>query len=276
MSSGALQPAPVRRVRRTVEVMAFVFLWMATGLALHLSAVPYLLVGVPLTLVFQWGIGKKAVAALWLRDKPRFGLSKRGWVLACLVAAFPCYSLLTDIRAGTTGSDLAMGIVAVLGAIPAAYCACNFRRQTFWPLVCCLVIAGGMGVLVLMVSGIHFGFSHDTLSHRLLTGARGFLMNFPLVFVVEEVSFRGALDTHIHPPGETGGSWTAILVSSLWGLWHVPLAIGSAPLASLILPHVIAHCLIGIPLSIYWRRSGNLVVPGAAHAIVDALRNMLQ
>ncbi|MGZ7090315.1 MAG: CPBP family intramembrane glutamic endopeptidase [Candidatus Angelobacter sp.] len=101
-------------------------------------------------------------------------------------------------------------------------------------------------------------------------------MNFPLVFVVEEVSFRGALDTHIQHPGERGGIWSAILVSSLWGLWHVPLAMGSAPLASLLMPHVVAHCLIGVPLSIYWRQSGNLVVPGAAHASVDALRNMLQ
>jgi hypothetical protein len=276
MPSDALQPAPVRRVRRTVEVLAFAFLWIAIGLALHLTAVPYLLVGVPITLVFQWGIRKEPVVALWLRDETRFGLSKRGWALACLVAAFPCYSLLTDIRAGTNAPDLALGVAAVLGAIPAAYCVCNFRRKTFWPLVCCVVVTAGMGVLVLMAGSVHFGFAHHTLSHRVATGIRGFLMNFPLVFVVEEVSFRGALDTHIQHPGERGGAWTAILVSSLWGLWHVPLAMGSAPLASLLMPHIVAHCLIGIPLSIYWRQSGNLVVPGAAHAIVDALRNMLQ
>lgn|SRR5271157_956314 len=276
MPSAALQAAPVRRVRRTIEVLVFAFLWIAIGLALHLTAIPYLLVGVPLTFAFQWGIRKEPIVALWSRNEARFKLSKRGWLLAGLVAAFPCYSLLMDIRAGIAVSDLAMGIAAVLGAIPAAYCVCNFHREMFWPLVCCLVVAGGMGVLVLVAGGIHFGLSHDTFCHRLVTGGIGFLMNFPLMFVVEEVSFRGALDSHIHHLGESGGVWTAILVSSLWGLWHVPLAIGSAPLAGLIMPHVVVHCLIGVPLSIYWRRSGNLVVPGAAHALVDALRNMLQ
>ena len=276
MPNADLEPDLGDWVRRIIEVLAFTLLWMTIGLVLHLTAISYLLVGVPLTLAFQWGIRKEPLTALWVRDNLRLRLSKRGWFLSCLVAAFPSYSLVIDIRAGTTTVDLAMGIAAVLGAIPAAYCVCNFHRRTFWPFVWCLVIAGGLGILVLVVSGIHFGISHATLGHRLITGVKGMLMNFPLVFVVEEVALRGALDSHIHRPGEAGGAWTAILISSLWGLWHVPLAIGSAPLMNLVLPLVIVHCLIGVPLSIYWRRSGNLVVPGAAHAFLDAARNMLQ
>ena len=31
----------------------------------------------------------------------------------------------------------------------------------------------------------------------------------------------------------------------------------------------------GVPFSIYWRRSGNLLVPGVPHALIDAVRNAL-
>jgi membrane protease YdiL (CAAX protease family) len=35
------------------------------------------------------------------------------------------------------------------------------------------------------------------------------------------------------------------------------------------------HCAVGVPLSFCWRRSGNLFVTGATHALVDAVRNAL-
>ena len=115
MASAVLQLAPVRRVRRTIEVTVFVFIWMAIGLAFHLDAVPYLLVGIPLTVAFQWGIRRELLAALWLRNNAHFELGKRGWMLACLVAAFPCYSFLMDIRDGATAPDRLMGAAAILG-----------------------------------------------------------------------------------------------------------------------------------------------------------------
>jgi membrane protease YdiL (CAAX protease family) len=31
--------------------------------------------------------------------------------------------------------------------------------------------------------------------------------------------------------------------------------------------------MVGIPLSLFWRRSGNLFVPAAVHALIDAVRN---
>jgi membrane protease YdiL (CAAX protease family) len=33
------------------------------------------------------------------------------------------------------------------------------------------------------------------------------------------------------------------------------------------------HTLVGVPLSFYWRRSGNLLVPGVSHAMLDAIRD---
>jgi membrane protease YdiL (CAAX protease family) len=38
---------------------------------------------------------------------------------------------------------------------------------------------------------------------------------------------------------------------------------------------VVWHCLVGVPLSFAWRRSGNLAGPALAHAGLDAVRNAL-
>jgi hypothetical protein len=35
------------------------------------------------------------------------------------------------------------------------------------------------------------------------------------------------------------------------------------------------HSLVGVSLSLFWRRSGNLAVPAFAHAWVDAVRDCL-
>ena len=99
------------------------------------------------------------------------------------------------------------------------------------------------------------------------------LLYVPVVFVLEEVAFRGAFDAHVYHPGEGRGSLTAVVVSALWGLWHLPLLLGRRPLWMLIPGLVAVHCVIGLPLSIAWRRSGNLFVPGVTHALVDAIRD---
>jgi membrane protease YdiL (CAAX protease family) len=101
------------------------------------------------------------------------------------------------------------------------------------------------------------------------------LLYVPLVFVQEEVTFRGAFDSHVQHPGDGRGGLTAVVVSALWGLWHIPLLLGQKPLLLLVPGLLAVHIVIGLPLSIAWRRSGNLFVPGVTHALVDAVRNAL-
>ncbi len=43
------------------------------------------------------------------------------------------------------------------------------------------------------------------------------LLYFPATFLLEEVSFRGALDAHAHHDGERRGLLS--IISMLWGLW---------------------------------------------------------
>ena len=63
-------------------------------------------------------------------------------------------------------------------------------------------------------------------------------------------------------------------MSVLWALWHYPVV----PHASVI--QVVATLLVlqvatGPFLSLFWRRSGNLMAPGFVHATVDLVRNAL-
>jgi len=58
----------------------------------------------------------------------------------------------------------------------------------------------------------------------------------------------------------------------MWGWWHLPITPGPA-LGAGIIAFPITHAMLGIPFSLFWRRSGNLLVPAAVHALIDAVRN---
>jgi membrane protease YdiL (CAAX protease family) len=98
----------------------------------------------------------------------------------------------------------------------------------------------------------------------------------PVGFVVEEVFFRGALDTYLHR-GEAGTGWlSARGVSALWGVWHLPgQAISSENLLSTVVGTMLPQILVGVPLSFWWRKSSNLVVTTTTHALLEAARNGL-
>ena len=104
-----------------------------------------------------------------------------------------------------------------------------------------------------------------------------FLQYVPVVFLLEEVWFRGVLDSHLHRPRAPHGAISAIYVSALWGLWHLPLSETHGPqeLLATTISLLAVHISIGVLLSWAWRRSGNLLVPGIAHALIDAVRNAI-
>jgi membrane protease YdiL (CAAX protease family) len=96
---------------------------------------------------------------------------------------------------------------------------------------------------------------------------------FPATFLLEEVAFRGALDAHVHHDGDRWGWRSAIFVSALWGLWHLPVSSSGLPLPLQVVQLVGVHVVLGVPLSFAWRRSHNLAGPALAHAVNDAVRN---
>jgi membrane protease YdiL (CAAX protease family) len=163
-------------------------------------------------------------------------------------------------------------LAAIAGAWAAAYAARDFRAQTFRELVLCLATAGVAGTAIMAL-----GENLQLTWPKVIVGLAAFLEYVPAMFVLEEVWFRGVLDSHLHRPGEPCGLWSAVFVSALWGRWHYPIVGGplrlrdSLPVVGQLL---LIHVPIGTLLSWSWRRNGNLLVPGIAHALIDAARNV--
>jgi membrane protease YdiL (CAAX protease family) len=95
---------------------------------------------------------------------------------------------------------------------------------------------------------------------------------YPATFLLEEVAFRGAIDAHVHHDGDSRPWQSAVFVSALWGLWHLPVSSG-LPLPLMVIELVVVHVAIGVGLSLSWRRTRNLGGPALAHAVIDAVRN---
>jgi hypothetical protein len=273
MDDSSVTPARDARRRRLLEGTAFVVVWMALGYAFPGNDLVYLLVGVPLTIGFQLLVRQRPLRELWVRDSTRFTLDRRGLVLASLLVVAPVYYGAQALP-GANGWLIGWYAAAIIGAAGAAFAlrattAAAMLRAAMVPMA---VGAGGMAAVL---GGIHL--ATGTPVHVLAVlgiVAKYLLLYFPLTFLIEEVAFRGALDAHVHHAGE-GRPWrSALFVSALWGLWHLPIS-GGLPLPLLVLELLAVHCLIGVPLSFAWRRTRNLAGPAFAHSAIDAVRNAL-
>jgi membrane protease YdiL (CAAX protease family) len=275
---------------------------MAAGLLLDMSAQAYLLFGIPLTAGFQLFVRKRPIKDLWVRGGP--GLSLRSVslklaILAILLAILPLVQLVQLVVSGVSGQGLGTILyllAAIVGAGAVAYALGQFRRETWRYLGLCLATAGLLGILLVAIPHILAGWSNAStaqptgarLGPATLVGIEYLLLYIPVMFMMEEVAFRGAIDSHVRHPGEShgvesstvSGIVSAIVVSVLWGLWHLPII----PLPPQ-LPHasVFEHIVlvgylewaVGPFLSLFWRRSGNLMVTGFAHTTIDSFRNAL-
>jgi len=277
--------------RRYLVVLAVVAGWIGTGIAFRLSSSAYQLLGVPLLLAFQLGIARRPIAELWFKAPSRAPLPWWGWLVAAAFAATPCFYLL-HIGWGTR----AWMLCAMAGAVPLAYSVARLSRSTVRPLLLCFATAGALSVVIMVGNAWlnHHGAAASPappLSRSpWVVGARSLFLYFPSMFVMEEVFFRGGLDSYLDQPG-MGHPWlSATFISILWGLWHLPSVLERIPL----LPHAVANPVVvftillggllglplmymvsGIPFSLCWRRSGLLFVPALVHAFIDAVRNGL-
>lgn len=266
------------RSRRVLEGVGFVAAWVGLGYLLPVSAEAYLLMGIPLTVAFQVLVRRRPVRELLVRDGGagsvrRSGPSRRDVAVTALLVLAP---LSWGLRAAG-GRDLwVIGwyTAAVVGSAAAAFA---LRSTSVRAMLRSAALPTAVGVVgnVLVVGGVELatGTSFDLVT-MLGSVLKWLAIYFPATFVIEEVAFRGALDAHVHRPGE-GRAWgSALFVSALWGLWHLPVADGM-PFPFLVLSLVAWHCLVGVPLSFAWRRSGNLSGPAFAHSAIDAVRNGL-
>jgi membrane protease YdiL (CAAX protease family) len=262
--------------RRYAECVLYIASWAGLGWLLRVQGEIYLVMGVPITFAFQRFVRRQRLRAMWVISAPPFRLDGKGKVIAIGLAAIPFVSAVMAATARHWAS-CAWSVCATGGAIPAAYAIRHFRRTLIWPLLACLSINSVIdGLTWTALSVWHVGkiaSGPESIGDRIAIGIIMLLTYIPVVFVMEEVSFRGVLDAHLHRPGEGRGWGSAFFVSALWGLWHLPIAgdISLEKIGVLLL----VHCPFGVVLSLYWRRTGTLVIPGASHAFSDALRDAL-
>lgn len=270
------RPSALRRARPFAEATLFVALWMALAPVVSRDVNLYLLLGVPLTGAFQLLVRRRPLRELWVRDAPPFRLDAGGWAIAAALTVLPGIRLVQFVVARewvAAGWTLA----AVLGAIAGAYALRRFRRRDARLWLHWVATATVAGVLVLaasLVPAVVASGPPQPLA-MLLAGLESAILYVPVQFLLEEVTFRGALDTHVDWPGARRPWVSALVVSALWGLWHVPITPAGVPLAVAVGSALLVHCAVGVPLSLGWRRTGNLFVPVLAHALIDGVRNGL-
>src|SRR6516162_6305515 len=246
--------------RKYIEVLIFVVVWMAAGWIFHLDANGYLLLGVPLVVLFQLFIGRRPLRNLWVRDATSFRLGWIGVVLAALLILVPGYDLFFVALPKKSWVVASWFLCAMAGAVFAAFALSRQRasaaRQGLPSFIAALLI--GIATTATIAISTHHSIGFPLL--KLVFMVKQFLLYFTVCFAVEEVVCRGALDSHVYRPrsdGQASGSpWlSAIFVSALWGIWHLPTApVSSAPaFAAAIALVLIVHTLVGVPLSFCWR-----------------------
>jgi Type II CAAX prenyl endopeptidase Rce1-like len=266
----------MNQVLRLCVASAVVGIWMALGWLLHLDANSYLLVGVPLLVLFQLFVARRPLTELWLKKTGPEFFSWRGLLAAIPFLLFPAWDLATSWKIAALPIRLWL-IAAIVGAIPLGATLVRARLQTWNSLLYCLLTAGilGSALMVLTSMAIHHG--HHPPRNAWQIGARSFLLYLPVCFVIEEVFFRGGIDSYVQRDGDRFGWLTAIAVSCLWGWWHMPIfpAKSAIEIVGLAISCPLITCVTGIPFSLFWRRSGSLLVTATVHALVDAIRNAI-
>lgn len=274
-------PAPVAPVApspapRYLVVLGVVVFWMLVGWLLHLNGNAYLLFGVPLLALFQLFIARRPITELWIRPGVPWDLPGWGYAVAAAFMIAPALGLQNS-WAHVGWSSRLWYVCAIAGALPLAFTVTRFSRPVLRSLLLCLATAGVMGVL-LMVATAAARHRLDGLGMtHMWSGFRQFLIYLPVSFVLEEVFFRGGLDSYLYRPGDRWPWLSAAFVSVLWGLWHLPISGVRTPIQLLVFVTIVpvTHCLIGTALSLCWRRSGSLFVPASVHAFIDSVRNVL-
>jgi Type II CAAX prenyl endopeptidase Rce1-like len=274
------------RLLRFLIAALVVAAWWGLGYILHANVSEYTLLGVPILLAFQCWIARRPLLTLWVRSGPPLRMDPRFFIFWILFALAPAYDLLVALE-GMDFWSAATAFAAIIGAFGLAYALCALRGVKGWRIAFYFLVAVIIGLLPLIPTLVLPQFLHmringqaastamPTLATILQVGGRQFLLG-PLGFVVEEVFFRGGLDTYLHR-GEAGTGWlSAIFVSALWGLWHLPGSALTAPhLLSTIVSLLVSQIIIGVPLSLLWRKSGNLTFPDTTHALLEAVRSVL-
>jgi hypothetical protein len=276
--------APAAMRQRIVVASLFVLAWVVIGRLARLGPNAYLLVGIPLTVLFQRYVHKKPIWRAWVTTGLRPQPDLAGWACGLALALLPVACLLLPAWtpfASAGQIDKALWLVAAsIGGLAAGLVvrrqpAAAWRRSAPYA-----VMALSCGVLIFSVAGWQAGHLGTLLHARgdVATLLGTSVLYFDVNFVVEEVTFRGVLDPYLlgNERGQAAPYVSAVAGSALWGLWHLPLLMaGGLADGVTVLRVVLTHASFGVVLCFAVRSAGTLVPGALAHAISDAYRNLL-
>jgi len=269
----------MKQTWKYIDSAAFVVFWMMAGWVFHMGAHVYLLLGVPLVAFYQLVVRRQGLERLWARDALNFRLDLPGAAIAIALMIVPGYVLVVEALPSRQWPVILWFVCCLVGAV----CAAFALRQQDWSKARHALLPFGTvivtGCLITAIAAMSIHKLPIVGPAQIVTMLKEFVLFFTVCFVLEEVVFRGAIDSHLCEPSdkpEDRAAWiSAIFVSLLWGMWHLPIVpkTEGVPLITVIFSLAAVHTAVGIPLSMCWRRSGTLVLPAAAHALIDAYRD---
>jgi membrane protease YdiL (CAAX protease family) len=275
---------PTFRLRRCLEATILVAIVIGIGLVFDMPVFAYVAMSFPAAVAFQLWVARRPLHEMWVRRGPALSRATLIPWLAALFAIAPLISLITQEE---PSSQVIWTLVVIAGSVPASYVVKQRGPETLRYIVLCLATGGLVGAALLTVNDLvdivedlaraKVDFLPAGESDASAFG-KSFVLLWPGYYVVEEVLFRGVLDSHVHHEGERKWLLSAIFVSLLWGAWHLPVILElapDAPAGQVIAAMFIMQGLVGPFLSYWWRRSGNLIVPAVTHDFLDSLRNAI-
>jgi hypothetical protein len=126
-SARRVYPVTSRR-RRNIEAATFVAAWMAAGYLLPISSNGYLLLGIPLTVIFQVVVRRRPLRELYSGSAARAALDRSGMAMTGVLALVPGWYAVQVLA---TGDWTLLGWY--LAALAGAACAAFSLRTTSVP-----------------------------------------------------------------------------------------------------------------------------------------------
>src|SRR4051812_32153608 len=118
---------------------------MSIGWAFKLTPEYYVLMGIPLTTVFQLCVAKQPICRLWVRNSTSFHLPARGLIVAGVLLALGIRGAWR-IRFPEYPWFVALLLPSVLGAPIASYAICNQKMASLRSALLPAVVSAAIGI----------------------------------------------------------------------------------------------------------------------------------
>ena len=228
----------------------------------------------PLLFAFQFFYLRKSIPELWSRA-PVVRPFRTGVAVAVISV---CCASLAVWHIGTR-QIWPVFAFAVLGAVPLGFAVRGQDGSKILKALPYFIVALAAGLVVIRWFATRSSVPTAFTLAKIVPMLAHFALMFPGMFVVEEVVFRGCIDPAVSGPkdGIVKQLSSALFVSVLWAVWHLPFDDWHSihEFAADLGLQARATIPIGIALSFCGRRAETLILPCAAHALIDAYRNAL-